>query len=284
MEPFIKWAGGKRWLARRLPEVPDFARSASRYVEPFLGGGAMFFATGPSVALLSDLNSDLIATYCTVRDSAEQVGRLLQTHSELHSEEYYYAMRSSKPQDQTELAAWFLYLNRTCFNGIYRVNKKGIFNVPKGTKSSVCLSSDNFPAAAEALKKAKIVACDFEETLEQVGPGDFVFADPPYTVKHNFNGFVKYNEKMFSWSDQERLARCAVAAASRGAFVLISNANHSSIRELYRSADRVVIARQTVIGGCEDARGTTTEMLIALGGDSFEPLRGGRLRYAIDGR
>jgi DNA adenine methylase len=126
-----------------------------------------------------------------------------------------------------------IYLNRTCFNGIYRVNLDGKFNVPRGTKNVVLDESDNFEQISKLLSGAEIMLTDFEAMIDDAMAGDFVFADPPYTVRHNFNGFVKYNEKLFSWQDQERLSKALIRARDRGVQIIATNANHASVRELY---------------------------------------------------
>lgn len=272
MTPFLKWPGGKRWLTKKLPSAFSRAISAQCYIEPFLGGAAAFFHIKPKNAVLSDLNVDLISTYRAVRDHPRELVDRLKKHAVDHSPDYYYSTRANKPQNAIELAAWLVYLNRTCFNGIYRVNKRGQFNVPKGTKTSVLLNTDDFDSISDALKCADLRAADFEETLQRAGQGDFIFADPPYTVKHNLNGFIKYNEQIFSWKDQERLADALYQAASRGATVLVSNANHVSIQELYRGSFISVVQRQTVIGADDFSRGSTSELLIALGDWTAEEL------------
>jgi len=259
--PFLKWAGGKRWFAERcmhlIPEGFD------RYIEPFLGSGAMFFALKPQQAILSDLNADLINCYIVVRDAPEAIAVRLNDHQALHSEEYYYVVRANKPNDPVERAAWFLYLNRTCWNGLYRVNRQNEFNVPVGTKSAVVLATDNFHRSSRTLARAEIVNRDFEETLALAGDGDFVFVDPPYTVKHNLNGFVKYNDKIFSWADQVRLRDAVAAAAGRGASVLVTNANHASIREIYQGVGQMeVVKRASVLAASSLHRGQTDELVV----------------------
>jgi DNA adenine methylase len=160
-------------------------------------------------------------------------------------------------------AARFIYLNRTCWNGLYRVNKKGEFNVPIGTKSSVILEGDDFELVSKALKSATITTCDFETTIDKAGRGDFIFIDPPYTVKHNLNGFIKYNENIFSWQDQVRLKKSISDAVEKGAFVLVTNANHKSIKELYKgSGEMIALNRASVIAGKSEARGTYSELAI----------------------
>lgn len=259
--PFLKWAGGKRWFAERfLHLIPqDFCR----YVEPFLGSGAVFFALRPTQALISDLNFDLINCYRTVRDSPNEVTELLASHHRQHNKDHYYETRSIKPEDPIELAAWFIYLNRTCWNGLYRVNRKNEFNVPIGTKTNVVLPSDDFVGASQVLTGIEILQQDFEVTLNAAGEGDFVFVDPPYTVKHNLNGFVKYNDKIFSWADQVRLRDAVVRASGRGAKVLVTNACHSSISEIYEGVGRHrVLGRASVLAASAAHRSPTEELII----------------------
>ena len=226
----------------------------------------MFFSLRPSSALLSDLNLDLIRTYRAIQVNKSGVEEILSIHAKKHSNEYFYKIRPERPNDPTELAAWFLYLNRTCYNGLYRVNRKGHFNVPRGTKDSVLLPSDNFDAVAEALDGAEIVHSDFEPIVDRAMAGDFLFVDPTYTVKHNNNGFVKYNENIFSWHDQERLSRAIKRAADRGAKILISNADHKSVRELYEGIGvTLTLDRYSVIGGGSSFRANTSEIAVRIG-------------------
>lgn len=201
--PFLKWAGGKRWLASsNLLPVPD---QYDRYIEPFLGGGAVFFRLAPKRALLSDINAELINLYQAVRDHPEQLEARLKAHQSHHCEQYFYAVRKTVPRAHIDQAARTLYLNRTCWNGLYRVNLRGEFNVPIGTKTSVIMQGESFEKLSQALHGVEIVCRDFEESIATAEKGDFVFVDPPYTVKHNLNGFLKYNEQIFGWADQVRL-------------------------------------------------------------------------------
>ena len=234
-----------------------------RYFEPFLGGGAVFFQTAPERAVLSDLNVDLIATYEVARDFPADLTERLQNYHERHSRDTYYAVRGTKPSDKIELAAWFLYLNRTCWNGLYRVNLRNVFNVPIGTKTDVVLPTDDFALVSQRLAMTKLQCCDFEITIDAAGDGDFVFVDPPYTVKHNENGFVKYNDRIFSWGDQVRLRDAVVRASRRGAKVLVTNANHASIRELYRGVGSLKpITRASVLAGKSAYRANVEELAI----------------------
>lgn len=261
LAPFLKWAGGKRWFADRCLHL--LPREYGKYIEPFLGSGAMFFALQPGNALLSDLNGDLINCYRAIRDASGLVAARLSEHHHLHDKAYYYLMRSAKPADLVERAAWFIYLNRTCWNGLYRVNRRNEFNVPIGTKASVVLPNDDFPAASRILSGVEILHQDFEATLDAAQGGDFVFIDPPYTVKHNLNGFLKYNDSIFSWADQLRLRDAVVRAANRGALVLVTNANHSSIREIYRDVGRQqVVTRASVLAANSAHRIQTEELVV----------------------
>ena len=160
-------------------------------------------------------------------------------------------------------AAQFIYLNRTCWNGLYRVNLNGEFNVPKGTKDSVIFKDDNFEAVAKLLCNTRLLTADFEQIIGKAMKGDFVFIDPPYTVRHNHNGFIKYNENLFSWSDQIRLCDTVTKARDRGAKIVLTNANHESIRELYSSKFELMeVSRFSGISSKISTRAQFTEILI----------------------
>jgi DNA adenine methylase len=198
-----------------------------------------------------------------VRDDHLTIERLLRDHDKHHSKEYYYKTRAAKPDDLVERAAWFIYLNRTCWNGLYRVNLRNEFNVPIGTKTRVILTSDNFRGISNALRSTELLVQDFEFSLNIAGKDDFVFVDPPYTVKHNFNGFLKYNDHIFSWADQVRLRDAVFRASSRGAMVLVTNANHQSIRELYTGiGEHMILARESVLAADSAHRSKVEEIAI----------------------
>jgi DNA adenine methylase len=235
MIPFLKWPGGKRWFVQRYAAL--IPSEFDRYIEPFLGSGSVYFHLEPKNAILGDANHDLIDTYKGIKTEWPSIERLLVYHKRRHSERYYYEIRSSKPEELAEKAARFIYLNRTCFNGIHRVNHKGEFNVPIGTKNNVILPTDDFKAVAKLLAGAQCRSIDFEKIIDGAKKGSFIFADPPYTVRHNLNGFIKYNERLFSWDDQVRLADTLARARERGAKILLTNANHRSVRDLYRERD-----------------------------------------------
>lgn len=259
--PFLKWAGGKRWLSEKiLSLVPDVY---GKYYEPFLGSAAVFFSLQPDEAMLSDLNADLIGTYNAIKDDWQKVSDILAIHHRKHCKEYYYAIREQRLRTPHTKAAQFIYLNRTCWNGLYRVNLNGKFNVPIGTKKNVLLDTDDFESVSRSLKKAKFVCADFETTINKAQFGDVVFADPPYTVHHNNNGFVKYNENIFRWEDQLRLKDALVRAKNRGAKIIMTNANHESVRTLYEDEFFMrTMSRASVIAGVASARKSFEELLI----------------------
>lgn len=233
-----------------------------RFIEPFLGGAAVYFQLSPEQSLISDINSELIEFYSVLRDRPDELVEMMETHQELHTKEYYYAQRATSYENSLERAARFLYLNRTCWNGLYRVNKKGEFNVPIGTKNKVILATDDFFGASRALRYSDLRCSDFEETIDEAVQGDFVFIDPPYTVKHNNNNFIKYNESIFSWADQVRLRRAVTRAAERGAHIVICNADHKSIHELYSDiGEYKQLSRYSVLAGKADKRKKTTEAM-----------------------
>lgn len=262
--PFLKWAGGKRWLVGNHSEL--FPRQFDRYFEPFLGAGSVFFHLQPRVAILSDLNADLIQAYKGIQKDWRGLQSSLKYRQKAHlaDPDYYYRIRSKNPTDDTQRASRMIYLNRTCFNGIYRVNREGHFNVPRGSKKDVVLESDDFESISKLLKRADIRVSDFESTIDEAGDGDFVFADPPYTVQHNYNGFIKYNEVLFSWWDQQRLAHALRRAARRGAEIICTNANHKSVRSLYEQPEfkLKVISRFSGIAADTDSRKYFEELII----------------------
>lgn len=233
------------------------------YYEPFLGSAAIYFSIRPTNAVLSDINKELIDCYVAIQKNWEEVESYLKVHHKNHSDEYYYLVRSVKPENLSKKAARFIYLNRTCWNGLYRVNLKGQFNVPKGTKTNVMLSKDNFSGVAEAIKNVTFLNADFDTTISKAQTNDFVFVDPPYTVKHNFNGFVKYNETMFHWNDQVRLSESLIEASNRGVKICLTNANHQSIVDLYENDfDLNPLSRSSVIAASSANRGMYEELVI----------------------
>ncbi|MCH8841906.1 MAG: Dam family site-specific DNA-(adenine-N6)-methyltransferase [SAR324 cluster bacterium] len=261
--PFLKWAGGKRWLIANHSKFFPAQKNYDRYIEPFLGSGAVFFHLAPSSSIISDTNSELLRTYHIIRKYPIPLFERLLAHQHSHCLEHYYTTRRNVPSDPLELAARFIYLNRTCWNGLYRVNHKGEFNVPKGSKSTVIFPNDDFGLLSAVLHTAFIVASDFEKIIDHSKSGDFIYVDPPYTVAHDRNGFLKYNERIFSWNDQIRLRDSLFRAKNRGANVLLSNANHESIRNLYLGFGKsLVLDRFSILAAKSRYRRYCQEILI----------------------
>jgi DNA adenine methylase len=261
IEPFLKWPGGKRWLATR--HIDLFPKNFNRYIEPFLGGAAVFFALGPEQAYLSDANAELINAYNRIKTDLSKLQKRLNRYQRLHSSEFYYRVRDGQPTDPVARAARFLYLNRTCFNGLYRVNKRGEFNVPIGTKTLINFEDGQLEQIAKILRKARVRTRDFETAINKAQRKDFVFIDPPYTVMHNNNGFVKYNAQLFSWKDQARLAECIKAASRRGVMVMMSNADHGSVKALYQGfGNHYSLTRASRLAADASHRKDATELLI----------------------
>jgi DNA adenine methylase len=260
---FLKWAGGKRWLASRLGQIVGTPLTA-RLVEPFLGSGSVFFAVKPTIALLADSNAELIATFRGVRKDPEGV---LEDLSQLQIDKTVFdRMRAQRPRADRDRAVRLIYLNRTAFNGLYRVNQKNEFNVPFGCKPGTKLADlAAITAASKALQAATLRCQDFRETLKEVRTEeDIVYIDPPYTVKHDCNGFRRYNNNIFSWKDQEDLAALAGALAANGAKVIVSNAHHHEVRRLYPSTlfHAAALERATRMAADSLQRGSCMEWLL----------------------
>lgn len=232
MEPFLKWAGGKRWL---IPKLLDKLPTFNTYYEPFVGSGGLFFALEPKQAVLSDTNLELINCYRCVRDHCQEVIRTLRRLKP--NKKTYYRVRDKlyRKGDKIKRAAYFIYLNKTCWNGLYRVNLEGRFNVPVGraNDSVEVFDPEQLVVASHLLKRAKLKCCDFQEAVEDVQSADLVYFDPPYITTHLNNGFIKYNSKLFHHSDELRLARTAHNLAMKHASVIVSNAAHPLIRQQY---------------------------------------------------
>ena len=258
--PFLKWAGGKRWLATSYPDL--FPSCTQHLIEPFCGSCAVFFTIRPDRATLSDSNAKLIECYLVVRDDVHNFMRYFHDFCSLHSRNFYYTLRQTRFDRPAARAAQFVYLNRVCFNGIYRENLSGQFNVPIGTKPKASLRTDNFPAISHALQSVSFLNCDFEACIDKAQEGDFLYIDPPYVTRQNSNGFAKYNRRIFSWQDQVRLAKAVTRAAARRVSIVLSNADHADVRALYATDFRIIsLDRATVIASKSKHRGRTSEIV-----------------------
>lgn len=259
--PLLRWAGGKRWLLRELSELTR-EHNWSAYHEPFLGGASIFLGlpTAPA-SFLSDSNEALIETYAQVRDHPGELAERLDTY--VNTREHYYATRAEVPKNPVDRAARFIYLNHTSFNGIYRVNLQGTYNVPYGERKQVRIPDEvHLREVSARLKLANLSVGDFADVISNVHAGDLVFLDPPYTVAHNANGFVKYNQKLFSFDDQVRLSAVIDEIRSVGAHYILTNAAHESIATLFEKGDRRLdTKRKNAVGGKSASRGTSGEYL-----------------------
>jgi len=261
IEPFLKWAGGKQWLAWAAPYLTP-KKWSGHYLEPFLGGGAFFFALEPGRATLSDKNADLISTYRALRDNPDHVIRLLRRYP--HNSDFYYRIRARVPQSRHSRAARFIYLNRTCWNGLYRTNRSGKFNTPFGSfKNPTICNAERIRRSARLLRRPTLCAGDFERVTDSARSGDLVYLDPPYITGHQNNGFLKYNAQLFSWSDQQRLAEVVSRLVNTGVHVLASNADHPAVLALYKGLHYYRATRRSLIAGALEARGVIGEALLS---------------------
>jgi DNA adenine methylase len=258
-KPFIKWAGGKRSLIKELRlRLPD---KYNKYYEPFIGGGALFFALIPDKAVISDINLDLIITYKAVKDEAKTLIELLAKHKANHSQAYYYALRANANSDNPiEIAARFIYLNKTCYNGLYRVNGKGEFNVPMGTYINPnILDEDNILACSKALQNTEIIYQDFSKISPE--PKDFVYIDPPYQPI-NHTSFTKYTKLDFTEADQIKLYEKCRELDKKGTYFMLSNSDSDFIKNLYKSFSIDIVNAPRSINCKSGSRQGVNEVLI----------------------
>lgn len=274
VEPFIRWAGGKTWLLPYLPEIIGDT-PIEHYHEPFLGGGAVFFSLNHNKkSYLSDTNPELINTYIQVRDNPKAVITYFLEFQNT-KEEYYRIRDEYESHSPAEAAARFIYLNQTSFNGLYRVNRQGKYNVPYGFRQHWSYDCERILQTSEKLRNTNIVCSDFEANKYRIKENDLIFLDPPYTVSHNHNGFIEYNKNLFSIEDQKRLNRFINYIKRKGAYYILTNAAHEAILEIFnKEEDRTLeLPRKSLIGGKNANRTEITEYI-------FTNLRGG----AFDGQ
>jgi DNA adenine methylase len=261
MTTFIRWAGGKNWL---VPYVQELIKDLeyNNYHEPFMGGASVFFSIEPPQrSFLSDVNNELVEAFCAVRDNPQRVIGYLKEYKV--DSESYYAIRESSPRGKYQRAARFLYLNTYSFNGIYRVNQQGKYNVPYGHRENVSINYDRLLEASERLKNVEVKCQDFEASKTLIQQGDLVFLDPPYTVSKEANSmFIKYNSKLFSLDDQYRLARLVDYIIDQGAYFILTNAAHEKIMEIFQGKGRLITReRNSLIGGKNAYRGKVQEFI-----------------------
>jgi len=265
--PFLKWAGGKTKL---LPELRKrVPASYGTYYEPFLGGGSLFFDLAPTRARLSDVNSELTCAYHMVRDQVEDLIRILhnlELDYRKHKSEFYYKMRAIPPitLKPIERAARMIFLNKTCFNGLYRVNKLGKFNTPEGKFKTFPLICDenNLRLCSGALGAADIVCDDFRDALLSPQSGDFVYLDPPYVPVSDTASFVGYAKGGFGPKDQKDLVEEAKRLKDRGILVCLSNSGTEKVAELYKDFEIKTVEMRRNINSRADKRENVNEYLI----------------------
>ena len=232
------------------------------YFEPFLGGGSLFFALRPARSVLSDCNAHLISTYKAVRNTPRSLIDRLEAMS--NNEVTFAALRKEVPANQIDIAVRFLYLNRTAFAGMYRVNRAGGFNVPFGGYTDRRLAQpERLVAASAALKKAQLYRRDFAAVELDAVSGDLVYLDPPYVTGHMNNGFVRYNEHLFTWGRQIELAEMAGRLSKKGVHVLVSNSAHADVIALYPEFNQLLVNRRDQLSRDVSRRGLAPEVLLS---------------------
>lgn len=271
LRPFVKWAGGKTQLLDRLHAY--MPKTYNNYFEPFIGGGSFFLNISPKKATINDFNAELVCAYkCFQNDELfESLKSELKKHEANHSEEYYYQIRSMDKEEGFFTlpiyvrAARMIYLNKSCFNGLYRVNSKGFFNVPSGRKKKVVtFDEENFDSLREYFRNNDIMILngDFEDAVKNAKAGDFVYFDPPYDVIENKNSFTSYAKNDFGKDEQIRLAKLYKKLNDKGVFVMLSNHNTAFINELYKDFNIHVVNAKRMINSKADGRGDVEEVII----------------------
>jgi DNA adenine methylase len=266
---FLKWAGGKLQLIEQFENL--FPHNFRNYYEPFIGSGAVFFYVKsklkPNKVILSDTNEELINCFCVVRDKPSELVELLLNHRKKHSKEYYYSVRSmeSSTLDSLDRAARLIYLNKTCFNGLYRVNSKGQFNVPFGDYENPSIFDKNILfQSSQLLQGVHLQVMTFEKVLDFAGKDDFVYFDPPYIPLSKTSSFTRYSKSDFSMMEQKRLSEVFRILDSRGCFVMLSNSDHALTRELYRHYEKntVIVRAKRMINSVGSRRGAINEVVV----------------------
>ena len=271
LQPFVKWAGGKRQILDKLLEY--MPKKYKTYYEPFVGGGALLLELMPRKAVINDSNKDLIYVYKCLRNKKlyEKMYSFCKEHEANHSEEYYYKIRdldrkrnSFASMTVPEKAARCLYLNKACFNGLFRVSSKGYFNVPSGKKDKVkCFDEDNFKLLHKYFysRKPVILNKDFENAVKTAKAGDFIYFDPPYDVVGE-QSFTSYTKGGFGKDEQVRLRDLIVKLTEKGVLVMASNARTEFIEDLYKDFNIHVISAKRMINSKGDGRGAVEEVII----------------------
>lgn len=254
MKPIMKWAGGKTQMLKDiLPQIPEYT---GKYIEPFFGGGALFFALAPENAVIADSNPELINMYVQVANDVDGVINILHTYQ--NTEEMFYEVRALDWMDlsKTEAAARTIYLNRTCFNGLYRVNRKGQFNTPFGKyKNPTICDEELLRVVSKQLQKATIICGDYLDVLKQYAlPGDFVFLDPPYVPVSEYADFKRYTKEQFYEDDHRNLAEEVKRLQKLGCYVILTNSDHPLVHELYQDFEIQIVDTKRAISSKGNSR------------------------------
>lgn len=271
MTPFVKWAGGKRQLLNDIKRL--MPKQYEQYFEPFIGGGAVLFEIAPKTAIISDMNKELITTYKVFKSEIQfnQLLLRLDEYEKNHNEVYYYKVREQDRDadfsqlSDVEVSARFIYLNKACFNGLYRVNSKGFFNVPFGKKEVLkTYNKENLESIHQYFvnNDVEIYLQDFEKTIASAKKGDFVYFDPPYDTIENKNSFTAYNENIFDRDSQIRLSNTFKELDKKGVYVMLSNHNTSFIQSLYKGFNIHIVNATRMINSKSSERGPIEEVLI----------------------
>jgi DNA adenine methylase len=267
--PFLKWAGGKTQLLAQFEALYPQRSQVVRYLEPFVGSAAVFFQIRrffePEAIILADFNAELINAYRAIQQDVEKVIRLLARYKKAHGEEHYYRLRALQPEGRTpaESAARMIYLNKTCFNGLYRVNARGGFNVPIGRYDDPpILDASNLRAVSRTLQGVELRESHFRDTLKYARSGDFIYFDPPYQPLSTTALFTSYTRNSFGMKDQEELAAVFRQLSERGCRVMLSNSDTPLIRRLYRGFDLHTVDARRSINSNGKRRGTIPEIVV----------------------
>ena len=267
LRPFVKWAGGKSQLLPQFRALYPEPKTIHRYLEPFLGSGAVFFniqaLLQPSHALLWDTNAELIDTFLAVRDQVDDLIEALRRHREQHSESHYYEVRAQSPEARAQRAARLIYLNKTGFNGLYRVNSRGLFNVPFGRHLNPRIfDEDLLRASSAALQKAELHSRDFRDLASVARKGDFIYFDPPYHPRSKTSYFTSYTVGSFGEKDQRDLAEIYAKLDQRGCLLMLSNSDTPLIRELYAGFHIHHVSARRTINSNSEKRGPISEVVV----------------------
>lgn len=263
-KPFVKWVGGKRQLLQQFRDMNlyppfDFNPKTATYFEPFVGGGAMFFDLLPKRSVLSDMNKELVIAYNVIKNDVDALLKKLKEHQNKNSKNYYLKIRAQeiKKLSNVEISARFIYLNRTGFNGLYRVNRSGGFNVPYGeNKNPLICDEENLKKTHDAMKYTKILHQDYKKVLKSARKGDFIYFDPPYYPMNETSSFTNYTKEGFLEKEQTELRDTFLELHKRGCYVMLSNSDTKFINELHSGLDKKIKIHKVLAGRSINSKGS----------------------------